>query len=183
MNERTSESIKACPSSWVETRWALGVMLCFLCLCPGSVRAQYAGGSGAADDPYLITTAEQMNSIGLDPNNWDKHFKLMADIDLSAYQERRFNAIGTREVAFSGVFDGNGHGISNFGYHAYLLILKQIPCSEDDLPVPINAHPSDDCLSTTVRPIPAGLFGRVAGPTAVIRGLSLGRAKGVRLLI
>jgi len=169
MNERT----EACPSSGVGTRWSLGAMLGVLCLCHGSVRAQYAGGSGVADDPYLIASAEQMNSIGLDPNDWDKHFKLMADIDLSAYQERRFNAIGTSEVAFSGVFDGNGHAISNFGYHAYSLILKQIPCSEDDLPGFINAHPSDDCISTTLRPIPGGLFGRVAGPAAVIRGLSL----------
>jgi len=138
MNERISESIKACPPSGAGTRWALGVMLCFLCLCHGSVRAQYAGGSGASDDPYLIASAEQMNSIGLDPNHWDKHFKLMADIDLSAYQERRFNAIGTREVAFTGVFDGNGHGISNFGYHAYSLIIEQRPCTEADLPPIIN---------------------------------------------
>ena len=100
MNERTSESIKARPSSGVGTRWALGVMLCFLCLCHGSVLAQYAGGSGASDDPYLIASAEQMNTIGLDPNNWDKHFKLIADIDLSDYQERRFNIIGNLGVAF-----------------------------------------------------------------------------------
>ena len=131
MNENISESRKACPSSGVETRWALGVMLGVLCLCHGSVWGQYAGGSGASDDPYLIATAEQMNSIGLDPNNWDKHFKLMADIDLSAYQERLFNTIGTPEVPFTGVFDGNGHGISNFGYYAHSIITL-IPCSEVD---------------------------------------------------
>ena len=34
---------------------------------------------------YLILTAEQMNAIGAEPNDWGKHFKLMADIDLSGF--------------------------------------------------------------------------------------------------
>lgn len=43
---------------------------------------KYGGGTGEPNDPYLIYTAEQMNAIGAKPNDWDKHFKLMADIDL-----------------------------------------------------------------------------------------------------
>jgi hypothetical protein len=79
--------------------------------------AQYGGGSGTADDPYLIYTAEQMNTIGVEPNDWDKQFKLMADIDLSVYIGTDFNIIGNGLLpAFSGVFDGNGHTISNFTY-------------------------------------------------------------------
>ncbi|MEJ2705274.1 MAG: hypothetical protein P8Z79_22770, partial [Sedimentisphaerales bacterium] len=46
-------------------------------------RAQFGGGTGTPDDPYLIYTAEQLNAIGADSQNMDKHFKLMADIDLS----------------------------------------------------------------------------------------------------
>ena len=81
------------------------------------LHAKYGGGSGTADDPYLIYTAEQMNAVGAEPNDWDKHFKLMVDIDLSDYTGTDFNIIGNGLLpAFSGVFDGNGHTISNFTY-------------------------------------------------------------------
>ena len=43
---------------------------------------KYGGGTGEPNDPYLIYTPEQMNAIGAEPNDWSKHFKLMADIDL-----------------------------------------------------------------------------------------------------
>jgi len=81
------------------------------------IQAQYGGGSGTAEDPYLIYTAEQMNTIGTELNDWDKHFKLMADIDLSGYTGSDFNIIGKGLLpAFTGVFDGDGHTISNFTY-------------------------------------------------------------------
>ncbi|MHC4207199.1 MAG: hypothetical protein ACYSTT_21295, partial [Planctomycetota bacterium] len=93
-------------------RWLLCVL--FLTL---PAYSQYGSGSGTAEDPYLIYTAEQMNAIGAEPNDWDKHFKLMADIDLSVYTGTDFNVIGYGLFpAFSGVFDGNGHTISNFTY-------------------------------------------------------------------
>jgi len=59
-------------------------LLCVLFLT-WPVQAKYGGGSGTAEDPYLINTAEQMNAIGANWDDWDKHFKLMADIDLSSY--------------------------------------------------------------------------------------------------
>jgi hypothetical protein len=76
----------------------------------------YGGGSGTAADPYLIYTAEQMNMIGVGYLDWDKHYKLMADIDLSGYTGTSFNIIGSELYPFSGVFDGGGHRISNFTY-------------------------------------------------------------------
>jgi hypothetical protein len=80
----------------------------FLCAIP------YGGGTGTADDPYQIYTAEQMNTIGLNPSDWSKCFKLMTDIDLSVYTGTQFNCIGTsRDQVFAGVFDGNGHRIMN----------------------------------------------------------------------
>jgi hypothetical protein len=72
----------------------------------------YWQGSGESNDPYLIDTAEQLNTIGLIPCDWDKHFLLCADIDLSGFTGKDFNIIGN----FTGVFDGNGHTISNFNY-------------------------------------------------------------------
>jgi hypothetical protein len=83
-------------------------------------------GSGVEGDPYQIWTAEDMQAIGADANYWDAHFKLMADIDLRGYTGNSFNQIGVyyhdeslgQEVRepFTGVFDGNGHTISNFNY-------------------------------------------------------------------
>ncbi len=86
------------------------------CLLATSTRAQYGGGSGTTDDPYQIWTAEQMNAVGTEPNDWDRHFILMDDVDLSAYTGRRFNIIGSEAKAFSGVFDGNGKRILHFDY-------------------------------------------------------------------
>ena len=79
--------------------------------------AKYGGGSGTAEDPYKISDANQMRSIGADPNDWSKHFLMTDDIDLSAFTQTTFNIIGTdSENAFKGVFDGNGHKIFNFSY-------------------------------------------------------------------
>ena len=80
-------------------------------------KAQYGGGSGEPNDPYLIYTAGQMNEIGANRYDWGKHFRLMADIDLSEYTGTEYNVIGTdMDNRFTGVFDGNGHTISNFSY-------------------------------------------------------------------
>jgi len=76
---------------------------------------KYGGGTGEPNDPYLIFTAEHLNAIGAEPNDWDKHFQLMGDIDLGGYSETEFNIIGGPETdaGFKGVFEGNGHAISN----------------------------------------------------------------------
>lgn len=91
------------------------------CECGNYPRLQwevlkYDVGSGTMEDPYLICTAEQMNAIGANPNDWDKCFKLMADIDLSPYTSTQFNIIGTETAPFTGTFDGNGKTISNLSY-------------------------------------------------------------------
>ncbi|GAG96708.1 unnamed protein product, partial [marine sediment metagenome] len=83
--------------------------------------AKYGGGTGVPNDPYLIFDANQMNAIGANPGDWDKHFKLMADIDLSGFTGTAFNIIGYRVSSsdnkpFTSVFDGNGHTIANFIY-------------------------------------------------------------------
>ena len=105
--------------------------------------AKYGGGTGEPNAPYLIYTSEQMNSIGTEPNDWDKYFKLMADIDLADYTETEFNIIGTGGNPFTGIFDGNGHAISNFNYRT----------SDDEY-----------CF---------GLFGYIDDPNAIIINLGL----------
>lgn len=95
--------------------------LFFTCLFCLPVQANYGGGSGTAEDPYLIYTAEQINEIGTNANDWTKHFRLMADIDLGAYTGTDFNIIGYWRAfddrkAFTGVFDGNSKRILHFSY-------------------------------------------------------------------
>ena len=100
-------------------------VLFVICCCYLPAHAKYGGGMGGPNDPYLIYTAGQMNEIGLSGNSddWDKHFLLMADIDLSGYTGTGFNIIGYYErenspdnKPFTGVFDGNGKKIFNFSY-------------------------------------------------------------------
>jgi len=92
-------------------------VLLAVCLLGRVSGVEFGGGTGIPDDPYLIYTAEQLNEIGADTENLNKHFKLMKDIDLGGYTGEDFNIIGTSfGNNFSGVFDGNGRRIHNFTY-------------------------------------------------------------------
>lgn len=90
--------------------------------------AQYSGGSGTADDPYSITTAAGLITLGHTPDDYDKHFVLTADIDLDPdlpgrqifrraviAWETEPNDVKSlfQGTAFRGVFDGKGHTIAN----------------------------------------------------------------------
>ncbi|MBN1361524.1 MAG: hypothetical protein JW993_13080 [Sedimentisphaerales bacterium] len=126
------------------TSWAY-VAAVLLLTGVSTATAKYSGGSGTADDPYQIWTAGQMNVIGTRPDDWDKHFKLMADIDFKTLRGVSFNAIGADPSygqPFSGVFDGNGKTIAN------------VTCSKPG--------------ATTL-----GLFGGVQGSNARIKRLRL----------
>jgi hypothetical protein len=83
----------------------------------------FAGGSGSAEDPWKIATAEQLDRIRDDLTG---HYILIGDIDLSGYEnwmpigtfQPRSDAPEDAEVphpdyAFTGTFDGAGHTISN----------------------------------------------------------------------
>jgi len=74
----------------------------------------YGGGTGRPKDPFVIYDANQMNAVGANPDDWDKHFRLMADIDLGGYTGTQFNVIGNAGHPFGGIFDGAGHTISDF---------------------------------------------------------------------
>lgn len=95
----------------------------------GCSETQYGGGCGTKESPYLIYTAEQLQAVGASSWTWDRQFRLMADIDLIDYTGSDFNIIGDGHVyypiteppvligfIFTGIFDGNGHVISNFRY-------------------------------------------------------------------
>lgn len=67
----------------------------------------FAGGKGTAEDPFQITTAEQMNNVR---QNMAASYALMNDIDLSGYSN--WEPIGTSEAPFVGTFAGNNHTIN-----------------------------------------------------------------------
>jgi hypothetical protein len=69
-------------------------------------------GQGAAQDPYLIGTAEQLRAIGNFPGEWDRHYRLVADIDLGGLATS-FHMIGCQYIPFTGTFHGDGFSISN----------------------------------------------------------------------
>lgn len=87
---------------------------------------EFAGGTGAPNDPYQIATAEHLIAVGADPNLLGKHFVLTADIDLDpnlpggrifddaliAWDEA-YGAGTRRDASFHGVFYGQRHTIHN----------------------------------------------------------------------
>ena len=88
--------------------------------------AQYSGGSGEPNDPYKIATAKDLILLGETSDDYDKHFILTAEIDLDPNLpgrkvfDRAVIAPDMNDVArefqgipFTGVFDGDGHRISN----------------------------------------------------------------------
>ena len=83
----------------------------------------FAGGSGTADDPWQIETAQQLDRVREDLTAC---YVLTADIDLSGYDNwvpiGAFQSLSDApedaeiphpDFAFTGSFDGQGHTISN----------------------------------------------------------------------
>lgn len=82
----------------------------------------YSGGSGTAEDPYQISTVQDLIDLGTEPNDYSKHFVMTADIDLAgnvfgraiiAPDVERHSGVILLEQSFSGYFNGQGHVIHN----------------------------------------------------------------------
>ena len=100
-------------------------------------------GNGTEAEPFLVYTPDELNFIGLFPCEWNRRFRLMADLDLSGFSGVEFNVIGaTSNLPFTGIFDGNHHRIAHFTYEAP------------------NAYYT-------------GLFGCIADPNAEVRDLGM----------
>ena len=88
------------------------IVVCSLAL---GARAQYGGGTGEPNDPYLIGTAADLIALGETPEHYDKHFILTADIDLDpdlpgpkVFHRAVIAPLGPWGSGFAGDFDGNG---------------------------------------------------------------------------
>lgn len=99
------------------------LILAMLLTAAAVAESGFAGGSGTREDPWQIASAEQLQRVR---ENLAGHYVLVADIDLSAYEnwapigafQPRSDAPEDAEVpnpdyAFTGTFDGAGHTISN----------------------------------------------------------------------
>ena len=125
------------------------VITCFL---HGMGLAQYGGGNGSPDEPHLIYTAGQLDSIGVNPGDWHRHFRLMTDIDLSDIQRNE-----PLIPSFKGTFNGEDYIISNltvsiesglFGSLAEGAIVKNLGIVELEINV---SHSSIDGVGGLVR--------------------------------
>jgi hypothetical protein len=74
--------------------------------------AKYSGGTGQANDPYLISSAQDFNSLADNFTDWGKYFLLASDIDMLTYPGD-YKIIGNQSMNFTGTFDGSQHIIKN----------------------------------------------------------------------
>jgi len=87
-------------------------------------KKKYAGGTGEPNNPYHISTAEDLMLLGETPEDYDKHFKLMADIDLDPNlsdgkvftnaliaSDPIYPCRLNTDTLFTGSFNGNGYSI------------------------------------------------------------------------
>ena len=70
----------------------------------------FSGGSGVEDDPYLLKTVDDLNSIGCNPRLMDKYFLVSAEIDLEG---GKVHSIGCEYFPFEGWFVSYRNNYSN----------------------------------------------------------------------
>ena len=148
------------------TRTAIRVTLILLAtLVPTVSAGTYSGGDGSANYPWRISNVNDINELGTEPNDWDNHFVMTADINLADYTGTQYNIIGTGffihkpigsvfvSTPFTGTFDGGGFEVSNFNYSK-------------------TATGMIDCI---------GLFGVIDGVNAEVRNLRMVDANVIQL--
>ncbi len=104
----------------------MGILRCFLFSCFGlllfntSQAGTYSGGSGTETSPYKIGTADDWLELVNSSSDWSSSFILISDINLSEVSNLKPIAFDTdsrffgfQGIAFSGIFDGNGHSIKD----------------------------------------------------------------------
>ncbi len=79
----------------------------------------FSGGTGTENDPYLISSSDDLKSLATSVNNGEpyegKYFELTQDIDLEGNEENQWTPIGiysANEKPFCGIFDGKDNVIS-----------------------------------------------------------------------
>ena len=105
---------------------ALSLMLA-MCAVASAETKIFAGGAGTEDDPYQIATAEQLLALAATVNDGSaqgypgQYFVLTDDIDLADTDWQPIGHMDLEDMSnyscmFFGVFDGQGHTISNVSF-------------------------------------------------------------------
>ena len=116
----------------MKKRFLIPLTLCFglgLCSLAMAQENPYAGGAGTEEDPYQITTAEQLTALSEAVNNGSaqgypgQYFVLTDDIDLSDTDWQSIGHMDLEDMSnmscmFFGTFDGQGHTISNISFES-----------------------------------------------------------------
>ena len=68
----------------------------------------FAGGDGTENDPYQVSTPEQLNAVR---NDLSAYYIQINDIDMTDWGN--WEPIGTYSNAFKGMYDGNGYAVKN----------------------------------------------------------------------
>jgi len=103
---------------------ALKAIICFVLLGLASSQCwAYSGGQGTLQVPYVLSSPEDLIQLGTSLDDYDKHFVILADIDLTGHifdqaviaptDDGSVSFFGSYEEGFTGTIDGNGHVISN----------------------------------------------------------------------
>lgn len=72
-----------------------------------AMAAGFAEGSGTKEDPYVITSAAQLQAV---KDDLDAHYRLGGDIDLDGVP---WTPVGKENAPFTGTLDGDGHTVAN----------------------------------------------------------------------
>ena len=96
---------------WVLVTAVVSSVIAVVAVPPSQVRATFAGGSGTAVDPWLISDCTQLQAIRNPSTNLSKHFKLTSNVDCSTVSP--FTPLSNSTTYFTGSLDGAGYEVQN----------------------------------------------------------------------
>lgn len=82
-------------------------------VCDQAISNAYGGGEGSTQDPFRICSLAQWNYLSSRSTDWNKNFKLEADVDFSGVNPSTFFSVGNSTTGFTGTFDGNSFALKN----------------------------------------------------------------------
>jgi hypothetical protein len=127
-------------------------IILFLVIFSSVSLGKYSGGNGEPNDPYLISTPNDLNEISHNPGDWNKNFFMTNDINMASIGGSQYEPIGGEHSnPFTGIFEGNNHVITNFtcfsdremsvglfGYTATPAVLKNIGFIDPNVQAPTS---------------------------------------------